>query len=226
LAALSGSAGQFRLFISALTTRDTANTLADDQDLMHRIFSRQWSVEGHHWKGPGLVSRTIRTFKFVLGIPVDPWHPPNGEQVYEMLSDSLQVDDDPQTPLVALRIQSADPDATKLFLAKLASVVDGALRAQALARANGYIQYLNTQIEKTTVAEYRATLTAHLAEQEQTRMMASARSVSFAAQVFSSPARSAQPTAPKSVMILFLSLISGALLGGWLSVRAARKGRN
>ena len=225
LAGLNNSAGQFRLFISALTTRDTADGLARYQNLMHRLFDNQWSIEKQRWKGPGLISRAIRTVKFMLGIPVEPWHPPNGEQVYELLSSSLQIDDDPQAPVVALRIQSSDPNTARLFLLKLADVVDSTLRARALARADGYIQYLNAQIGKTTVAEYRAALTAHLAEQEQTRMMASAHSVSFAAQIFSAPARSAQPTAPKSTMLLFLALVFGALLGGWLAVRAARRER-
>ena len=156
-----------------------------------------------------LISHSL---KGVLGIPVEPWHPPSGEQVHELLTNNLQVDDDPKSPIVVVSIQSATPEVAQELLLNLAKAVDAILRQRALDRANDYIGYLTGQLGKVTVADYRAALVQHLSEQEQTRMMASAN-VSFAAQMFGDPSRSATPTAPKSLLLLILALAGSVLVG-------------
>jgi uncharacterized protein involved in exopolysaccharide biosynthesis len=79
--------------------------------------------------------------------------------------------------------------------------------------ASGYIRYLTAELDKVSVTDYRAALVDHLAQQEQTRMMASAKNVSFAAQTFSGPSWPMTPSAPKSVLILFFAFIVGCGLG-------------
>ena len=205
--------GQFQLFVSALTTRDTANTLASNTHLMRRLFARQWSESNQRWEQPFSPLRgPVRALKSILGIPVEPWHPPSGENIYQMLVDDLQVDNDPKNPTITLAIQSENPEIAREFLTDLVNVVDLTLRRRALDRANDYIAYLIKELDRVTVSDYRAALVDRLSQQEQIRMMASA-SVAFSGQVFSGPSRSVTATAPKSVLILFLALFAGIFAG-------------
>lgn len=223
LSNLSGNNGQYRLFISALTSRDAADVLAQDQQLMRGLFPTQWSQSEDRWREPAsIIRRFARGTAAFLGVPVEPWHPPSGAQVHDYLLDNLEIDDDPKSPVVTLRITSDTPEVAEELLAKLANAIDSLLRKRALAHSTDYIHYLNRELEKVTVTDYRAALISHLFDQEQTRMMASAN-VAFAAQVFSGPSRSSKPTAPKSVMILIFFAITGALAGVWAAAHAERR---
>ena len=217
---LNGGGEQFRLFISSIASRDVADQLAKDQDLMRGLFPGQWSQSEQRWKEPKSVLHLVsQGVKNLLGIPVRPWAPPSGEDVSKLLTTQIEVDEDPKSPVVTLRIQSDHPKVALQLLQELVHVIDEKLRANALQRANDYIAYLGREIESISVAEYRAALIERLSEQEQTRMMASAN-VSFAAQTFSGPTASTLPSAPKSILILISALVVGSVMGAFLAVRA------
>lgn len=221
---ITGGAGQFQLFVNALNSRVAADYLARDQHLMREMYPHEWSVRENRWKPPSRPLHYVASgVENMLGISVEPWHQPSGEDVYTYLEYNLQVDDDSKMPTITLNIQSDKPEVAQELLTKLTTGVDAILRQRALNRANDYIAYLTKELDKVTVTDYRAALIEHLAEQEQIRMMASAN-VSFAAQVFSGPSRSTKPTAPKSLLLLFFSLAVGALLGARAAVLAERQG--
>lgn len=220
---LAGGGEQFRLFLSSINSQDVANQLAKDQLLMRGLFPNQWSAADRQWREPnGVVHVIAKMVKGVLGIPARPWAPPSGEDVAKILFTQIEVDEDPKSPVVTLRIQSSDPKVALQLLQELVRTIDEKLRANALRRANDYIAYLTRQLNTVSIAEYRAALTDRLSEQEQTRMMASAN-VSFAAQIFSGPAASTLPSAPKSILILVFSLIVGSGVGAFLAMRAHKR---
>lgn len=223
LSNLSGGEGQFRLFINALKLPDVANEVAKDQKLMIGLFPAQWSETEQRWKPrTGALHSIADGVRNFLGLGVTPWHAPGGDEMQTLLDNDLEVDDDPKSAVITLRMQSATPDAARALLEKLTQVIDAKLRQQALARADDYIVYLNSELNKVTVADYRATLVERLSQQEQIRMMASA-DVSFAAQVFSGPSVSPLPTAPKSTMVLFSGLLFGAIFAGFVAIQAERQ---
>jgi uncharacterized protein involved in exopolysaccharide biosynthesis len=196
---------------------------------MRQLFAPQWSDSNQRWEQPFNPLRApVRALKFILGIPVEPWHPPSGANVYQILMDDLQVDDDPKNPTVTLAIQSRDPDVAREFLVALVDVVDTTLRRRALDRANDYIAYLTKKLDAVTISDYRAALVEKLSQQEQIRMMASA-SVAFSGQVFSGPSRSVTPTAPKSVLILvfglFVGVFAGAVAAKWADRRQPKQAK-
>jgi hypothetical protein len=220
----AGDTVQFQLFITGLTSRDAANQVALDQPLMRQLFPEQWSQEDQEWKAPhGLVHFLATAVKEAIGIPVVPWAPPSGSDVQTFLTDHLEVDYNPKSPAVALRLQSEHPKAILELMRRLVSIVDTQIRESALQRANDYIAYLKPRIDQERVVEYKAALLNQLAMQEHTRMMASAH-VPFAMQIFSQPAVSKRPTAPKTIPLLILALFAGVGLGVLLAIRAFRTG--
>jgi uncharacterized protein involved in exopolysaccharide biosynthesis len=222
--AANPGAMQFRLFISALTARDTANLLARDQDLMKALFPKQWSSSENRWRQPPSLTRPVtRTIKAILGFPSRPWHPPDGSDVQQYLSDHLEIYEDPKGPVVTLRIDSDEPQVSRRLLQQLVGTVDQLLRQRALKRATDYVRYLSRELNIETVAEYRQTLMAHLAEQEQTLMMANA-GVSFSMQIFNQPAVPANPSAPKALVLLITAMVLGMGFGGAMCLLAEARG--
>ena len=219
----TGDTAQFQLFITGLTSRDAADQIALDQPLMRQLFPEQWSKEDQKWVEPhGAVHFLATIVKEVIGVPLVPWTPPSGADVQTMLADHLEVDYNPKSPAVSVRMQSKHPKVTLALLRKLTFVVDTQIRESALRRANDYVAYLKKRIDQEKVVEYKATLLDQLALQEHTRMMASAH-VPFAMQTFSQPAVSKKPTSPKAVVMLILALFMGTGLGILLAIRAFRR---
>ncbi len=219
---LGAGGEQFRLFISAITSREVGDQLARDQTLMKGLFPFQWSESEQRWKEPSGILHTVsHVVQEALGIPVRPWAPPSGEDVAKLLSTKLEIDEDPKSPVVTLQMQSSHPEVALRLMRELIATIDGQLRSRAMRRVDDYIAYLTQEIQRVSVAEYRAALTEHLAEQEQIRMMASAN-VSFAAQIFSAPTTATVASGPKSILILVFAILIGAAVGGFIAIRADR----
>jgi len=217
-------AAQFRFFLSALTARDAANIVARDQDLLKVMFPRDWVASENRWQQhPSAIRPVAHAVERVLGFQVRPWHPPDGSDVQQYLSDNLEIYEDAKSPVVTLRIDSDDPQMARRLLTSLVGTVDQMLRQRALRRANDYVGYLSRELKVETVTEYRQTLMAHLAEQEQTLMMANA-GVTFSMQVFNQPSIPSAPSAPKPVVLLLSAAILGSVLGVILCLLAARRG--
>jgi uncharacterized protein involved in exopolysaccharide biosynthesis len=219
---LTGGAGQFRLFLSALNSRDTADLLARNQPLMRAMFPKEWFQTEQKWKSPASLTRPLtHAIETFVGYPVHEWQPPDGARVAQYLKDNLEIYEDPKSPVVTLRIDSDSPQVSRQLLTSLTSTVDTLLRQRALKRAGDYVAYLSRELGRETVAEYREALMDHIAEQEQTLMMASA-DVSFAIQIFSAPSNSQYPSSPKAAILLISALVFGAVFGVVMSILAER----
>jgi hypothetical protein len=219
----SGGGLQFELFRKALTTRETGDKLARNQPLMRLVFPAEWSQSEGRWVEPrSLLRPVVNAVKWLLGIPNRAWAPPNGTRVAQYVSDNLEIYEDTKSPILTLAIQSDRPAVTQQFLVSLADAVDRQLRERALQRAVDYTSYLTSELQKETVTQYRQSLIDHLAEQQQTLMMASAR-VSFSMQVFSEPSYPQKPTEPKALILLISGLVFGFLFGVILALWSERR---
>jgi uncharacterized protein involved in exopolysaccharide biosynthesis len=225
----SGGAVQFRLFLTSLTARDTADLISENQPLMRAMFPKEWNSAEQKWVEPfSLIRPVTHLVARVLGYPVNEWSPPDGARLATFLNDHLEIYEDPKSPVVTLSNESDAPQVSRRLLLTLTETADSLLRRRALQRANDYVGYLSRELNKETVAQYREALMAHLAEQEQTLMMANA-SVSFAFQVFSAPSIPRSPSSPKAAILLVSSIVFGVIFGVILAVaaemRAVRRGR-
>ena len=219
----SDDANPFDLFLQNIYTRQTADILATDQGLMHEVFSDQWDSDTGTWRKPSAVkTAVVNTVKTIVGMPIRSWTPPDGAQVQDFITRFVNVARNPRTPIVIISMRYGRPEAAKHFLARLHAVNDNWLRAQTLARTSKYIEYLNTELQKVTVEEYRRALGDILSEQEKRRMFASSPSVNYSAQIFEAPTAAVKPSSPNFVTVLLMGIILGTGAGIALAVFADR----
>jgi uncharacterized protein involved in exopolysaccharide biosynthesis len=210
----------FDLYREGLKSRAAADRLAQIPSLMQRVFEDQWSEKEGVWHEPPSEFRPILNFlRSILGIPVKPWSPPTGEQVYEILQRQLDVIQDTKSPIVVVTIEQSDPGTGAELLLALSDTVDRTLRERALARADQYITYLTQQLNRVTASEIRQALIENLSQQEKIRMMANAGR-SFVSDVFSGPSVSPYPSSPNVSLVLGFALVFGVITG--LSLAAWR----
>lgn len=207
---------QFQLFVESLRSRDLANDIANNHDIMVALYGNQWDPITETWFEPttSTTTRAKQWLRGVLGLaPTLPWHAPNGENVQSFLSDNLVVTQDPRkTYMVTLQLTSSSRDFSIRFLNLLVQTADERLRQKALERARVYINYLTAKLNTVTVAEHRDALTQALGEQERYAMVASSGKP-FAAEVFQSPWASNLPASPSPRQAFLLWMILGALAG-------------
>lgn len=226
---LGGARGTspFQLYIASLKSRQVAADLSQSPELMSAIFADEWDKTAGQWKQPqSRLTPLKNAIKAILGIPAYPWQPPDAARLQEYVEAAVDIEQNPKTPVVTIRIDHRDPQFAIEFLAALHHAADERLRKNALDRTGQYIDYLSAKLETVQVAEHRSALAEALSEQEKTRMMTSA-AAPFAAEPFGAPTASARPTRPKPFRVFLGSVLAGGFIGViaamLLSIRSARR---
>ncbi len=213
--ASGGEVDPFELYLQGIYTRDTAALVARDQDLMRKMFPREWDADTKTWRDPNPFLRAIIGFiKAVIGSPRTSWHAPDGARMEAYIKGEITVSRDLRNPVVTIQMYHEHPDIAIAFLNRMHEAEDGKLRERTLVRTGKYIEYLDNELQKVTLEDYRQALVDLLSDQEKRRMFASSSSVSYAAQPFQEPTASPTPTAPKPSLVIVVSIVIGFLFGG------------
>lgn len=208
----------FDLYLEGLTSRQAAEALAKNPEIMQHIFVQEWDAERERWIAPhGLLPAMKHMIQSIIGPPPQRWSPPNSARFQLFLSKNVKILRNKESPIVTVSILSADPQFGIKLLKALHTAVDGLLRRRALERASVYVQYLRGQLQLVNVAEYRMALTEALAEQEKMRMMASS-TLPFAAEPFGDPVASVKPVSPNPVFVLGIALFAGFAVGALIAL--------
>ena len=207
---------QFQLFIDSLYSRDLADDIAKNHDIMVAMYSSQWDPITQTWQPQytGALGAIKLWVRDILGLaPTQPWHAPNGENIQSFLSKELVLEQDPRKPYIAtLTLTSGSREISIRFLNLLVKTADERLRRRALDRARSYIDYLSSKLNTVTVSEHRDALAQSIAEQERYAMVASSGKP-FAAEVFQSPWASGLPSSPLPRQVYLIWVTLGALTG-------------
>jgi hypothetical protein len=203
----------FMLYQEGLYSRDVAEQLAKNPEIMHTVYGTQWDAAAKQWiRPPSLMLSLIAIAKDVFGVPNRPWQPPNGALLQEYVVKTVELNTDPQKPVVTIAYHDENPQFAVKFLRELDRAVDNKLRANALVRANQYSSYLSDQLNKVTNTDIREALMTTLTDQEKAKMMASV-TVPYAAQPFGLPSASRRPTSPRPFLVLLGAVFAGGLFG-------------
>lgn len=200
----------FQLYLHSLTTRQTADLLAKDDSLMHQVFAKYWDARAGHWIPPtGLATMLRVVLARIVGVPVNPWHAPDGETLQKLLGKELRIEQSKTSSVVTISIDMADPTLGRALLWRLHLQADEILRDRTLQRTSQYIAYLQDKLQTVNVADYRLTLFELLSEQEKSRMVASS-TLPFAAEPFGPPVASASPVSPQPLIVIAIMAALGA----------------
>jgi uncharacterized protein involved in exopolysaccharide biosynthesis len=200
-------------FTETLTSRETAEALAADQRLMRQTFGSQWDEASGQWREPPSLLRPVRqTVMGLVGAPSRVWAPPGPVEMQEYLRRNLNVEENPRTPFVAIRLSHPDPDFAVLIINRTTDITNEMLRQRALDRTSENIRYISSQLALVTLAEHRSALAEALSQQEKQRMFASS-SAPFAAEPLGQTVASPRPTSPSPLQVLVVAVVLGGLAG-------------
>ena len=139
--------------------------------------------------------------------------PPSSWELFEEFFERLAVSEDKKSGLVSVSIEYYSPQIAKQWLDMYVSAVNAHMQERKVAEVTNNINYLQAQIEKTSIAEMREVFYTIIEEQTKNKMVAEA-SPEYAFVAVSPSMVPEEKSQPKRALICIL----GTLLGGMLSV--------
>ena len=139
--------------------------------------------------------------------------PPSSWNLFKAFSERLAVSEDKKSGLVSVSIEYYSPQIAKQWLDMYVSTVNAHMQKRKVAEVTNNINYLQAQIEKTSIAEMREVFYTIIEEQTKNKMVAEA-SPEYAFVAVSPSMVPEEKSQPKRALICIL----GTLLGGMLSV--------
>ena len=218
---MDGSVTPFEQYLEGIKSGLVAETLSHKTDIMKVVFKEEWDEDKQRFVNKsGTISKTIRGIKQLLGIPVYPWREPDASRLQTYIEENVIITESAKSQFVTISFDHEDPQFARQFLSELHAALDEDLRQKALVRTTQYIAYLTEQLQKVTVAEHREALVQALSEQEKFRMMASS-GLAYAADPFGNVTVSREPTSPRPIIVIILSILLGGIVGSLAAIAIA-----
>jgi uncharacterized protein involved in exopolysaccharide biosynthesis len=139
--------------------------------------------------------------------------PPSSWELFSSFSQRLEVSEDPKSKLVSVSLEYYSPQIAKQWLDKYVSAINAHMQQRQVEKITNNINYLQVQIEKTSIAEMREVFYTIIEEQTKNMMLAEA-SPDYVFVAVSPSMVPEQKSQPKRALICIL----GTMLGGMLSV--------
>ena len=139
--------------------------------------------------------------------------PPSSWQLFEAFSQMLSVSEDKKSGLVSVSIEYYSPQIAKQWVDLYVQSVNRFMQQRQVDKVTRNINYLQEQIEKTSIAEMQEVFYTIIEEQTKNKMLAEA-SPDYVFVAVGPSMVPEQKSQPKRALIFIL----GALLGGMLSV--------
>ena len=139
--------------------------------------------------------------------------PPSSWKLFESFSERLVVSENKKSGLVSVSIEYYSPQIAKQWLDMYVAAINAHMQQRQMEKVTNNINYLQAQIEKTSIAEMREVFYTIIAEQTKNKMMTEA-SPEYAFVAVSPSMVPEEKSQPERAFICII----GTLLGGILSV--------
>ena len=139
--------------------------------------------------------------------------PPSSWQLFKAFSERVAVSEDKKSGLISVSIEYDSPQIAKQWLDLYISSINKHMQERQVAKVSNNIEYLEAQIEKTSITEMQEVFYTIIEEQIKSQMLAGA-SPDYAFVAVSPSMVPEEKSQPKRALICIL----GTLLGGMLSV--------
>ena len=154
----------------------------------------------------------VDSLLWVRDAPAGKTAEPSGWELFKKFSGMFSVSEDKNTGMVSISVEYFSPELAKEWVDRLVIGINQHMQSRKLEKVNINIQYLEAQIQKTSIAEMREVFYTIIEEQIKSKMLAEA-SPEYAFVTVSPAMVPVQKSQPKRALICIL----GTLLGGMLA---------
>ena len=185
-----------------------------DNDLAVEVYAAEgWSRESNQLKFDNDVYAVKTKTWLVENDNIGRLGPPTSWQLFEKFSEMLAVSEDKKSGLISVSIEYYSPQIAKQWLDLYILSINKHMQARQVVKVSNNIEYLEAQIEKTSITEMQEVFYTIIEEQIKSQVLAEA-SPDYAFVAVSPSMVPEEKSQPKRALICIL----GTLLGGILSV--------
>ncbi|TMO67082.1 lipopolysaccharide biosynthesis protein [Pseudoalteromonas aurantia] len=206
---LGGSGSDVALHIEVLKSKDFLYPFFEKYDVAKVLFAvREYDKN----TGKQIVDSLIyHDGKWLQNPETGKSFKPTDFDVYERFIKIFNVKHNRTSDLVLVSIDSIDPMQAKVWVSGMVDEINDLLRLRELSERSKSINYLNTQLEKTNVAQMKAVFYGIIEEQTKQMLLAEVRN-DFAFKVIESPVVAERKVSPRRAVICILAAIFSLLL--------------
>jgi len=154
----------------------------------------------------------VDSLLWVRDAPAGKTAEPSGWELFKKFSGMFSISEDKKTGMVSISVEYFSPELAKEWVDRLVIGINQHMQSRKLEKVNINIQYLEAQIQKTSIAEMREVFYTIIEEQIKSKMLAEA-SPEYAFVTVSPAMVPEEKSQPKRALICIL----GTLLGGMLA---------
>lgn len=211
----SGSNADFSSFPLLMQSREVAERLLSDDEMMRSLFEDEWDLDAKAWRQPersGLRSILSYVKSILTGNPSAPYVSPDAARLADLIFETVSASIDSKSELLNVSAETEDPALIRRLIEQVVLSSDTLLRERFIKEGSSALEFYKAQLSRAQSGEHREAL-AQLIVQEEQKLMLATRSSSYVAEVFRGPDISLEPTSPKSILVLALSLVIGLVIG-------------
>ena len=168
--------------------------LVNKDHILPDIFPEQWDANNRRWyPRDNLIAQSVDTARRLLRRPVKP--APDVDDLMKFFDQNLNVDLSLETSFATVTLKLRDPAEAERILNLILLEADNIIREDKRRDVSARIAYLNTALERLTLADQKPELIAVLSEQEQEMMMIESDH-RYASVLIDQPHAPLKPTSP------------------------------
>lgn len=208
---LAGDSVSFDLYIEGLHSYLAAERLANDNELLIRLFSNHWDDEKKKWRDPGR-NPIVKNIKKIVGYPNVPWKKPDANSVHGYIKQNVKIDNNLQSPMTIISFETSNVELSRDLLTSLHQSVELVLKGRYLKKNREKVEYLTKKMEEATKLDYQKALVASIIEEEQ-KFITFVGDAAYAAESFGGVEVSSTPTSPKIPLIVISTGLLSFFIG-------------
>lgn len=210
----STSTEDYTSFQFLFHSKEVAELLIDDSDLVKSIFYSEWDSDSKTFKAPK--SPFINFLKAVkrtlTGDQRRQYTPPSSGRLAEWMQKNIDIGQDKKTGFLKITSTGTDPNLLAKVMLQATVATDGLFKTRYISTSEQTMAFYREKLSKARASEHREALATLIAQEDQ-KLILALNGNYFVAQPISAPSTTLYPTSPKSTVVLALSLILGSFLG-------------
>ena len=178
-------------------------------------FRSEWDETLNNYSRPPKSKRQIfinNTKKLLTGNIDLNYMPPNPRRLAIFINENIQIGEDKETGFLKFTSETSKPELMLSLIIEATKASDQIMRQRYIDFSTEPLAFYKEKLRTARSREHREAL-AELIGKEEEKLMFASKGKYFIAEPYINPTISLHPTAPKSKLILALSLILGLFLG-------------
>ncbi|HEY1611934.1 MAG TPA: hypothetical protein VGG24_21920 [Paraburkholderia sp.] len=209
-----GTDDKFDEYSALLTSNRLAGILVNKYAFLQQVFPEDWDPVHKRWlPRDSFFDQTVDFFKRLMNRPVK--QAPDQDDLAKYFEQNFGVDPSLDTSFATVTFRFHDRAAAERLLGDILLEADNIIREDKRRDVSARIAFLNTTLEKLSLAEQKPAMIDILSQQEQEMMMVESDH-RYASVLIDTPHAPLKPTSPSPIVDSAIAF--GLAVFGWLMV--------